>query len=278
MARIVVPEAEEVLDQAFPVLDKGFVRLVDYLGGDARVVQAARVSYGEGTKTVREDRALIDYLLRNDHTSPFEMVSLTFHCKMPLFVARQWIRHRTAKVNEISGRYSILREEFYEPPAEQVCLQNVRNKQGRGERAPAQTTELFLRELRRVQSTSYAAYQALTEAGVARELARIVLPLNLYTEWYWTMDLHNLMRFLKLRLHPHAQWEIREYARVLLDLTRRVAPMCCAAFEEHWQGGVRLSRTEVMALRPHLQRIIDELQWDDEKALERLKVKLFEDG
>lgn len=274
MARAVVPEAEEVLDRAFPVLDKGFVRLVDYLGSDARIVQAARVSYGEGTKTLREDRALIDYLLRNDHTSPFEMVSLTFHCKMPIFVARQWIRHRTAKVNEISGRYSILKEEFYEPRADQVCLQNKRNKQGRGEPAEPELAELFLRELREVESKSYKTYRKLTDSGLARELCRLVLPLNLYTEWYWTMDLHNLLRFIKLRLHPHAQWEIREYARVILDLTRRVAPMTCEAFEEHWQGGVRLSRSEWKAIKPHVEAVLDQLDLPDKKVKERLREKL----
>ncbi len=276
MARTIVPEAEEVLDRTFPVLDKGFVRLVDYLGGDSRIVQAARVSYGEGTKTIREDKGLIDYLLRNEHTSPFEMVSLTFHCKMPLFVARQWIRHRTAKVNEISGRYSILKEEFYEPQPEQVCLQNKRNKQGRGEPAGADLAQAFLNELREVQQKSYESYQKLIDSGLARELCRMVLPLNLYTEWYWTMDLHNLLRFIKLRLHPHAQWEIREYARVILDLTRRVAPMSCESFEEHWQGGVRLSRSEWKAIQPHLRAMFDQIELSDEKARERLREKLSE--
>ena len=273
MARHIVPEAEDILDKTFPVLDKGFVRLIDYLGSDARIVQAARVSYGEGTKTIREDKSLIDYLLRNDHTSPFEMVSLTFHCKMPIFVARQWIRHRTAKVNEISGRYSIMKEEFYVPEAEQICLQSQRNKQGRGEPADEYLQKLFYEELQSVQQTSAKAYRRLFEAGIARELARIVLPLNLYTEWYWTMDLHNLLRFIKLRLHPHAQWEIRQYAQVIFDLTRKVAPLTCEAFEEHWQEGVKLSRSEVQALRPFLTKFLDNIENLDQKERERLKEK-----
>jgi thymidylate synthase (FAD) len=250
MARIVVPEAEKILDQAFPVLDKGFVRLVDYLGSDARIVQAARVSYGEGTKTFREDKGLIDYLLRNRHTSPFEQVSLTFHCKMPIFVARQWIRHRTAKLNEISGRYSVMKDEFYLPGDEAIAYQSTDNKQGRSEEeVPAEVKAKVRELLEKGQHRAFLEYEALLEEGVARELARINLPLSLYTEWYWTMDLHNLFHFLALRLDAHAQLEIRKYAEVILEITRAVAPVATASFENHQLGGVRFNRQELDALR-----------------------------
>jgi len=250
MARIVVPEAEKILDQAFPVLDKGFVRLVDYLGSDARIVQSARVSYGEGTKTFREDKGLIDYLLRNQHTSPFEQVSLTFHCKMPIFVARQWVRHRTAKLNEISGRYSVMKDEFYVPTDEAIAFQSTDNKQGRSDsEVPADVKEKVRALLEKGQHQAFVEYETLLDEGVARELARINLPLSLYTEWYWTMDLHNLFHFLALRLDAHAQLEIRRYAEVILDLTRAVAPVAVESFENHLLGGVRFNRQELEALR-----------------------------
>lgn len=250
MARIVVPEAEKILDQAFPVLDKGFVRLVDYLGSDARIVQSARVSYGEGTKTFREDKGLIDYLLRNQHTSPFEQVSLTFHCKMPIFVARQWVRHRTAKLNEISGRYSVMKDEFYVPADDAIAFQSTDNKQGRStEEVPAGVKAKVRQLLEEGQKQSFVEYESLLDEGVARELARINLPLSLYTEWYWTMDLHNLFHFLALRLDAHAQLEIRRYAEVILDLTRAVAPVAVESFENHLLGGVRFNRQELEALR-----------------------------
>jgi len=250
MARVVVPEAEKILDQSFPVLDKGFVRLVDYLGSDARIVQSARVSYGEGTKTFREDKGLIDYLLRNQHTSPFEQVSLTFHCKMPIFVARQWVRHRTAKLNEISGRYSVMKDEFYLPSDEAIAFQSTDNKQGRSEEDVPPEVKAKVRDLlERGQRQSFVEYEALLEEGVARELARINLPLSLYTEWYWTMDLHNLFHFLALRLDAHAQLEIRKYAEVILDITRAVAPVAVESFENHLLGGVRFNRQELEALR-----------------------------
>lgn len=250
MARIVVPEAEKILDQPFPVLDKGFVRLVDYLGSDARIVQSARVSYGEGTKTFREDKGLIDYLLRNQHTSPFEQVSLTFHCKMPIFVARQWVRHRTAKLNEISGRYSVMKDEFYVPSDEAIAFQSTDNKQGRSnEEVPAEVKAKVRELLEKGQRQSFVEYEALLEEGVARELARINLPLSLYTEWYWTMDLHNLFHFLALRLDAHAQLEIRKYAEAILEITRAVAPVAVESFENHLLGGARFNRQELEALR-----------------------------
>ncbi|RMF93239.1 MAG: FAD-dependent thymidylate synthase [Nitrospinota bacterium] len=251
---MVVPAAEAILDKEFPVLNHGFVRLVDYLGGDARIVQAARVSYGPGTKTFREDRALIHYLMRNRHTSPFEQVILTFHVKLPLFVARQWIRHRTARVNEISGRYSILPDEFYLPAPDAIRYQSTRNKQGRGEEmVPPELQQRVLEILCQGQASLYADYQALLQENIARELARINLPLSLYTQWYWQIDLHNLFHFLKLRLDPHAQLEIREYARVLANITKTVAPIAYEAFEEYVLYGVNFSRTEMEALRAILR-------------------------
>ncbi|MDR1637135.1 MAG: FAD-dependent thymidylate synthase [Treponema sp.] len=253
MGHCVVAEAEAVLDKEYPVLDKGFVRLVDYLGGDQRVVQAARVSYGEGTKAYREDAALIDYLLRHEHTSPFEQVVLTFHVKLPIFVARQWIRHRTARVNEISGRYSVMGNEFYIPPPEDVALQSGDNKQGRSTEAlEAGQAEAVRKALEAGQREAYRAYSALVEQGIARELARINLPLSLYTEWYWQIDLHNLFHFLKLRLDPHAQKEIRLYAEVIFDIAKKIAPCCCDSFERHVLEAVSFSREEFAELKSRL--------------------------
>jgi thymidylate synthase (FAD) len=253
MAHSIAPEAEAVLDREFPVLDKGFVRLVDYLGGDDRVVQSARVSYGEGTKSYREDAGLIDYLMRNQHTSPFEQVILTFHVKLPIFVARQWIRHRTARLNEISGRYSVMKDDFYIPQAGDVALQSDDNKQGRADEAldPGEALAA-LEAFRQGQKDAYGAYSALIGKGIARELARINLPLSLYTEWYWQIDLHNLFHFLELRLDSHAQKEIRLYAEVLFELARKVAPRCCVSFERHILAGVRFSREEFAELKRRL--------------------------
>lgn len=253
MAHCIVPEAEAILDKEFPVLDKGFVRLVDYLGGDQRIVQAARVSYGEGTKSYREDAALIDYLLRHEHTSPFEQVVLTFHIKLPIFVARQWIRHRTARVNEISGRYSIMKDEFFLPEPEALAPQSEDNKQGRADIPfDPETANRIRAILKEGGELSYQQYQRLLDLGLAREIARIVLPLSLYTEWYWQIDLHNLFRFLMLRLDSHAQREIRQYAEVILDITRKVAPAATASFEKHILHGVRFSGPEMDELRRRL--------------------------
>lgn len=226
------------------VLDKGFVRLVDLMGDDSSVVQAARVSYGEGTKSYREDKALIDYLMRHRHTSPFEMVELKFHVKAPLFVVRQWFRHRTASVNEISGRYSVLKDQFYEPTSWR--RQAKENKQGS---EGAFENEEALSLLREAGLRAFSAYQALLARGVAREMARIVLPLNLYTEFYWKQDLHNLFHFLRLRLEESAQWEIRAYARAIAEIVKAKLPLCWESFEEHILHGATLSRTELAALR-----------------------------
>ncbi|MEL7555995.1 MAG: FAD-dependent thymidylate synthase [Treponema sp.] len=253
MAHCVVPEAEAILDREFKVLDKGFVRLVDYLGGDARIVQAARVSYGEGTKSYREDAGLIDYLMRHEHTSPFEQVALSFHVKLPIFVARQWIRHRTARVNEISGRYSIMKDEFYLPADADVAAQSEDNKQGRAEEPMEAAEAAKIRNLLdKGQRAAYEDYSSLVEEGLARELARINLPLSLYTEWYWQIDLHNLFRFLSLRLDPHAQKEIRLYARTMLEITRAVAPAATESFERNILHGVRFNGAEMAELKRRL--------------------------
>ncbi|MDR1024951.1 MAG: FAD-dependent thymidylate synthase [Treponema sp.] len=275
MAHCVVSGAEAILDKEFPVLDKGFVRLVDYLGGDDRVVQSARVSYGAGTRSRREDAGLIDYLLRNRHTSPFEQVILTFHVKLPIFVARQWIRHRTARVNELSGRYSIMKDDFYLPAAEDLALQSDDNKQGRREDAlePGQADELR-GALEQAQQEAYHDYSALVDRGIARELARINLPLSLYTEWYWQIDLHNLFHFLELRLDSHAQREIRFYAQVLLDIARKVAPLCCESFERYSLGAVHFSRDEFAELKRRLAGDADKPDTsnpDDDRAGDREK-------
>jgi len=250
MAHVTVPEAEALLDREIKVLDHGFVRLIDYMGSDARIVQTARVSYGEGTKTLRQDAGLIDYLLRHEHTSPFEHVIFEFHCKMPIFVARQWIRHRTARLNEISGRYSVLKSEFYLPPAEQVSLQSKDNKQGRdASDVPPELRAKVLELLKTDQERAYASYEELLHDDVARELARINLPLSLYTEWYWQMDLKNLFHFLRLRMDRHAQWEIQEYARAIASVVKAVCPMAYASFERHLVAGARFSSDELAALR-----------------------------
>ena len=250
MAHCIASEGEQLLDKEIKVLDKGFVRLVDYLGDDSRIVQSARVSYGEGTKSYREDKGLIDYLLRNDHTSPFEQVSFTFHIKMPIVVARQWIRHRTAKVNEISGRYSVMASEFYVPAAEDIALQSDDNKQGRqnepvSEELAKEIQDIISAEQERV----YKTYTKLLDMGLAREIARINLPLSLYTEWYWTMDLHNLFHFLRLRMDAHAQKEIRVYADAIFGIVKKITPMAAEAFEKHLLTGVALSGSELEAVR-----------------------------
>ncbi len=249
MARNVVEAAEALLDQEIRVLDKGFVRLVDYMGGDERIVQAARVSYGAGTKSYRQDRGLIHYLMRNWHTSPFEQVQLTFHTKMPIFVARQWVRHRTARLNEISGRYSVMKDEFYVPSPEHVRPQSENNKQGRSdERFDPAVEASIIQAFSEEQKGVYANYEKLLDLGLARELARNNLPLSLYTEWYWQIDLHNLFHFIRLRMDPHAQYEIRVYAEALAQCAKAVAPIAYEAFEEHILGSVSFSRAECEAL------------------------------
>lgn len=269
VARIIVPEAEALLDQEIKVLDKGFVRLVDYLGGDQRIVQAARVSYGAGTKTVREDKGLINYLLRNEHTSPFEQVVLTFHCKMPIFVARQWVRHRTARLNEISGRYSVMKDEFYVPEVDEMRTQDSVNKQARsGEQVEAGLAKKWVDQMVEDQELVYRNYTEMIEGGLAREIARSNLPLSLYTEWYWQIDLHNLFHFLRLRIDPHAQYEIRVYGEALAQCAKAVAPLAYGAFEEHLLSSVRFGKAEMAALARVLR--------GEEPGLEGRNLAVFE--
>lgn len=239
----------ELVGQSVSVLDQGFVRLVDVMGSDARIVQAARVSYGQGTKTVREDAGLIDYLMRMAHTSPFEMVDFTFHIKAPIFVVRQWFRHRTASVNEISGRYSVLKDEFYLPSPEQLRAQSSKNKQVGEGSLPEDVAQQAHQSLVTAQEESYRVYLELLELGVAREMAREVLPVGLYTEFYWKQNLHNLLHFLRLRLDWHAQAEIRAYADAVAHFVRQAVPLTWASFEEHRIKGQSLSGRELEALR-----------------------------
>ena len=246
--RLTSPEAERLLGVKIPCLDRGFVYLVDYMGGDASIVQAARVSYGIGTKTVNEDRGLIRYLLRHQHTTPFEMVELKFHVKMPIFVARQWIRHRTANVNEYSARYSVVRDRFYHPSAENVRKQSASNRQGGDEPMDPVTAKEFLDYLDDIER-GYAKYEQFLEKGVAREIARIALPASVYTEWYWKIDLHNLFHFLSLRMDAHAQQEIRDYADAMFALVQPIVPIAAEAFLDYNLGALHLSRIEAEALR-----------------------------
>lgn len=250
MGHIISQAAEDLLDVALPVPSNGFVRLVDYMGSDQSIVQAARVSYGAGTKSVREDRGLIRYLMRHDHTTPFEMVVLKFHIKAPIFVIRQWIRHRTASVNEESARYSIMKEEFHEPAWEDVGFQSKDNKQGRSsEEMPQELVQRFLDFLKEDRQTAYAHYEEFLQNNVARELARIVLPLSLYSEFYWEMNLHNLLHFLRLRMDAHAQKEIRDFAQQVAKCTQAVAPLAWEAFEEYKVRGASFSATELSYLK-----------------------------
>jgi thymidylate synthase (FAD) len=238
------------------VHEHGLVALVDVMPrlvpagktADFAIVQAARVRYGAGTKQVSEDRGLVRYLMRHRHTTPFEMVEMKFHCAMPIFVARQWIRHRTANVNEYSGRYSVIRDRFYRPSVELVRKQSLTNRQGGSEPMDEATAGEFLAFLDRAEAL-YADYQKLIDKGVARELARIGLPLSVYTEWYWKIDLHNLFHFLSLRMDEHAQQEIRDYAMAMMALIRPIVPVAAEAFVDYQFEAMQLTRLEVEALR-----------------------------
>lgn len=231
------------------VLDHGFVRLVDLMGDDASIVRAARVSYSKGTRKLREDRGLLRYLISHKHTSPLEMVEMVVHVKLPIFVERQWVRHRTASMNEVSGRYSELPEEFYIPEAEQVCKQSTANKQGRSEVVEAPIAKGFRVEGERHNHESFSLYQKSLEAGIARETARIHLPLSTYTEKYWKIDGNNLLHFLNLRLDEDAQWEIRQYADVLACIVREWLPLTWEAFEDYTLKACTFSRMEMLLLR-----------------------------
>ncbi len=251
--RPTVPEAEALLGVPLPCLDHGFVRLVDYMGDDGAVVQAARVSYGRGTKKRSDDRGLIRYLMRHRHTTPLEMCEIKLHVKLPIFVARQWVRHRTANINEISARYSILDNEFYVPDAAHLAVQSVDNKQGRGGTLDAAQAAEVLELLRREGERSYAGYESLLgQHGLARELARMNLPVSWYTQWYWKIDLHNLLHFLSLRIDPHAQYEIRVYAEAIAQILRAWVPVCWEAFTDYRLGAATLSRQMLEVIRRRL--------------------------
>ena len=249
--RPTVPALEEYLFKPVPVLDHGFVRVVDYMGDDAAVVQAARVSYGRGTRKALEDEGLIRYLMRHYHSTPFEMCEIKFHVKLPIFVARQWIRHRTANVNEYSARYSILDKDFYLPAPEQLAVQSADNKQGRGAVLDGATAERVLRLLREDADQTYAHYEEMLgeDIALARELARMNLTLNTYTQWYWKTDLHNLFHFLRLRADAHAQYEIRVYAEAMLEMAKAWVPLSTKAFCDYRLGAVTFSAKMMEILR-----------------------------
>ena len=231
--RATVPELEKILQQEFKILDHGFIRVIDYMGDDSAIVQAARVSYGSGTKQVREDIGLINYLLRNSHTTPFEMCEIKFHIKAPYFVARQWIRHRTANVNEYSARYSIVDQDYYLPNSDEISFQSSNNKQGRGEQVDEDFSDSVREIIKNTSDQQYEHYNKMLESGLAREVARIILPLNYYTEFYWKIDLHNLMHFLRLRADPHAQYEIRLYALQMIEILKLWVPHTYQAFQDY---------------------------------------------
>lgn len=263
--RVVSPHLEDILYEALPVLDHGFVRVIDYMGVDTSIVQAARVSYGKGTKRITEDAGLIKYLMRHRHTTPFEMCEIKFHIKLPMFVARQWIRHRTANVNEYSARYSILENEFYIPKQEHLAAQSHLNRQGRGLILEGEEAERALFLLKRDAAQCYETYRELLNEndegtildedknGLARELARMNLPVNCYTQWYWKVDLHNLMHFLSLRADPTAQYEIRAYADVMIGILEKWLPITYEAFLEYRLEGASISRKGLKAIRKMLK-------------------------
>ncbi len=251
--RVTVPELEKILYEAIPILDHGFIRVVDYMGDDTSIVQAARVSYGKGTKKVSTDSGLIKYLMRHWHSTPFEMCEIKYHIKLPIFIARQWIRHRTANVNEYSARYSILDKEFYLPDLENLAAQSQSNRQGRGNVLTGEKAKQVLELLKGDAEQTYKNYEMMlnerydgsvidkNEIGLARELARMNLTLNTYTQWYWKTDLLNLMNFLRLRADHHAQYEIRTYADAMLDTVKKWVPITYEAFMDYRVGGTEVS-------------------------------------
>ena len=263
-ARATVPALEEVLYRPTPVLDSGFVRVIDYMGDDDAVVQGARVSYGRGTRQVSSDRGLIRYLMRHRHTTPFELCDLKLHVRAPIFVARQWFRHRTASINEYSGRYSVLEREFYLPAADQVATQSATNRQGRGEAADAETARATIETLRQEAARSYDAYLAMLNQdedgaaidpgreGLTRELARTTLPVSIYTQFYWKVNLWNLLHFLDLRADSHAQYEIRVYAEAILGVVARWVPTVHEAFQDYVRNAVPLSAQQLALVRAAL--------------------------
>ena len=264
--RITSSSLERILYKQFKVLDSGFIRVMDYMGDDTAIIQSARVSYGEGTKKVSNDKGLIRYLMKNWHTTPFEMCEIKLHIKLPIFIARQWIRHRTANVNEYSARYSILDKEFYIPKPQHMSSQSTTNKQGRGSNLSKKDTERFLKILKDDAERNYKHYEDMLnenqsgeiknddKTGLSRELARINLTLNTYTQWYWKIDLHNLLHFLYLRDDPHAQYEIQAYAEIILNkIVKRWVPYTYDAFKEFQLESYNLSRTAIEIIKKKLQ-------------------------
>ena len=275
--RAVSEGMEAHLYRAHPVLDHGFIRVIDYMGDDAAIVQAARVSYGAGTKHVQNDEGLIRYLMRHWHSTPFEMCEVKLHVKLPVFVARQWIRHRTANVNEYSARYSILDREFYIPAPENLAAQSAVNNQGRGEVLQGAEAARVLDLLKSDANTAYDHYEAMLstegQLGLARELARMNLPANIYTQWYWKVDLHNLFHFLRLRADPHAQYEIRVYADAICKVVADWVPIAYAAFVDYRMGGVNLSGKAVEVLR---RRLKGEVVGQEESGMSKGEWREFE--
>jgi thymidylate synthase (FAD) len=264
-ARVTAPELEAVLYKPIEVLDHGFIRVIDYMGDDSSIVQSARVSYGKGTKKISNDKGLIKYLMRHRHSTPFEMCEIKFHIKLPIFIARQWIRHRTANVNEYSARYSILDKEFYIPSAENLAAQSAINNQGRGDALTDDEASNVIQILKKDAEQTYSNYETLlnessegniideNKSGIARELARMNLTLNTYTQWYWKIDLNNLLHFLALRADDHAQYEIRVYADAMLDIVKKWVPLTYEAFEDYRIGGTELSAKEVNLMKKLLK-------------------------
>ena len=263
-------DKDALLGKRIDCLDKGFVRLIDVMGDDAAIVQAARVSYGSGTKKVLEDRGLIRYLLRHAHTTPFEMVEFKFHVKLPIFVARQWIRHRTANVNEYSGRYSEMKDEFYTPHPNDIRPQSVANKQGRSdETLPDGMAEQAANAFKSGQDEAYAQYQEFLEQGIAREIARINLPVSNYTEWYWKIDLHNLFHFLRLRIDAHAQYEIRVFAEAIAELVQPFVPYAWEAFEDYVLNAHRMTAPELKVMK----HLLGSMEFPSDETLTELGLK-----
>ena len=264
--RATVENLEQILFEPIKVLDHGFIRVIDYMGDDAAIVQAARVSYGKGTKMMSQDKGLINYLMRHYHTTPFEMCEIKLHIKLPIFIARQWIRHRTANVNEYSARYSILDKEFYLPEPQNIAVQSTTNNQGRSNILEPHQAQRVLDILREDALRCYDNYMDLlnvneetgevkdpSKEGIARELARMNLTLNYYTQWYWKIDLNNLLHFLRLRADAHAQYEIREYSNIMLDIVEKWVPYTYEAFVNYRKDAINLSKTAVSAVQNMLK-------------------------
>ena len=289
-------EVEKILGKKFDILDRGFVVLVDVMGNDDSIVQAARVSYGKGTKSVNADRGLIRYLMRHRHTTPLEMVEFKFHVKLPIFVARQWIRHRTANVNEYSARYSILEDEFYVPEVHALAEQSQSNKQGRDNSVPVKEAEEVRSMIRGNSDKTYELYQYLlneddhekfdpARSKVARELSRIVIPTNVYTQWYWKIDLHNLFHFLSLRMDSHSQYEIREYANQMAEMVKAAVPFAYEAFEDYRLNAMHLTRQDIIIIKKFLGKIdisdeeietaCDEAELTNKRERKELKEKIL---